>query len=185
MALGSDPDCDVGTAINTAPARPLTVAYINDDGVDGYSATGDTLIAGIFDTTRDGVVSMGDELRIDQYPVDFDAIIRGTFTEQTRVIQGPTCCGNPPSVIEVSAGGSIYRFQSDPDVELYVETGVDENARRVHCVTISDGLGLGSTDDIVAETLVGSTCIPDTPVNLFRVDNVGIDHAFIDVDLNP
>ena len=71
MALGSDPDCDMVTAILTAPLSLLVVAYINDDGVDGYSAADDTLISGIFDANRDGVVSSGDELRRDRYPLDF------------------------------------------------------------------------------------------------------------------
>ena len=52
--------------------KPLVVAFINDDGVAGYTRGKDTLIAGIFDADGDKEISVGDEIRTDRYPLDLE-----------------------------------------------------------------------------------------------------------------
>ena len=55
-----------------ADAPMLAVAYINVDGVDGYLAGSDTLIAKITDFNEDGAVGPGDCVITDSYPTDFE-----------------------------------------------------------------------------------------------------------------
>ncbi len=64
--------------------KPLVVAYIDDDGVDGYAKAKDTLIAGIFDANGDGEISVGDEVRADRYPLDLDSETRALRRSQSR-----------------------------------------------------------------------------------------------------
>ena len=47
----------------------LVVAYINEDNVDGYGPA-DTLIAGVHDTNQDGLVSAGDTVETNEFPMD-------------------------------------------------------------------------------------------------------------------
>jgi len=72
--------------VRTCEDKVLVVAYINDDGVDGYTKANDTLIAGIFDVNRDGDISVGDEIRTYRYPLDFEATSRGRFGVETHRI---------------------------------------------------------------------------------------------------
>ncbi len=66
--------------------EPLVVAYINDDGIDGYSSASDTLIAGIFDYNEDGVVSAGDLLGTNVFPMDEFGSTRSSFQRRVHVI---------------------------------------------------------------------------------------------------
>jgi hypothetical protein len=72
--------------VRTCEDKALVVAYINDDGVDGYTRANDTLIAGIFDVNGDGEISVGDEVRTYRYPLDFEATSRGRFGVETHRI---------------------------------------------------------------------------------------------------
>ena len=62
------------------PVALLAVAYTNVDGEDGYNPDVDVLIARFEDIDDDGVPSVGDIIRTNRYPIDFNDLTgAGTF----------------------------------------------------------------------------------------------------------
>jgi hypothetical protein len=82
----------------------LALAYVNLDGIDGYSSADDVLIAGLFDTDRDGVPSVGDR------------VVYGTY---------PTSFGTPPSTAEfgLSQVGVVTSVLIDTSNRTFVQSG--------------------------------------------------------------
>ena len=64
----------------------LVVAYFDNDRIGGFSLQRDTLIAGIFDVNQDGGVSVGDEIRMGNWPMDGDGSGFGSFSRTVHVI---------------------------------------------------------------------------------------------------
>lgn len=97
-------------AVNDAPAL-LAVAYINYDGIAGYDPSADTLIAGLFDTNGDGIVSPGDTLRTDFYPLNFNASLLGEFTVKDHIVSSGDSDGSGISSMRFSTDdGGLFRF---------------------------------------------------------------------------
>ncbi len=175
--------CSDGTSVSfpvpppDEPPMPgvLAVAYINDDGIDGYLEGADTLIEGLFDSNEDGVPSAGDEIRTGQYPLDVDATDRGSFGVATHTAD--VAVGNATSVTAF-VGGAAFSWVNSGDFESYEEGTVPESCSDAN-TTIIDDWSLSSDDGVCAGVLSPSQ--PNTPADdvLLRPG----DDAFIDVDI--
>ncbi len=182
VALGSDPVCDLAAVMVMALPPLLAVAYINDDGVDGYNASHDTLIAGLFDTNEDGMVSVGDEVRTKQYPLDFGATApRGSFTAITHVVT--TFTTPTPTIVQVRAGNSAFTFTSRPNgvdlggIEQYTEQGL----------FLTDIIDCFGPPECTSDTISVNTASPSKPDTRVVIPSIGTStlDAFIDVDIFP
>jgi len=171
----------------TVTARLLAVAYINDDGVDGYSATGDTLIAKIIDTNNDGVVSVGDEIHTNTYPLDFDAASRDTMNRKHLISRAQFA---DSEVVAVRARPDFSHFfhflhidvGSGQREEYTEQASVIEVVLREFTSRFVDSHTANRQDSIKADQQ--SPSHPDTAVPTIRTTH-GIDDAFIDVDIFP
>jgi hypothetical protein len=125
-------DCPPGTTTDAAGSTSssdcveslLAVAYSNLDGIDGYDPTaGDVLIAKLVDTNLDGVVSVGDEVVTDRFPLDFDASAFGSFQNTSHAVDAVDQ-SQAGSIKVLDATGSFYYWEHnvDPSTERYIES---------------------------------------------------------------
>lgn len=158
----------------------LAVAYINDDGIDGYSGTADTLIAGLFDANNDSVVSVGDQIRYGSYPMDFEAAQRGIYLES--VITVAEVFDQFSTVIRLrDTTGGDHEWETDADKDSYVcEAGSSDMF-----VRWIDGIGgpIITNDVITVESELGFCGTPRDVLGSSIVTLDNTDNHFIDVDI--
>lgn len=110
---------------NTPPSLGsiLVVAYIDEDGEDGFGSN-DTLIAAIFDSNLDGVVSVGDTIQTSEFPMDSLAATRVRATNSLHTID---TVSTGRFSVEVSANlvprveATIFTFNASSTLEQYGE----------------------------------------------------------------
>ena len=114
-------------------SEPFVVAYINDDGIDGYSRTADTLIAGIFDYNGDGQISVNDLVVTNSFPMNSSGSTRDTFQRNVHVIDFIQALSSEEVVVfsgffpcGYSCGVNTFHFRTRVDGgdsrEFYVES---------------------------------------------------------------
>jgi hypothetical protein len=173
----------------------LAVAYVNLDGVDGYSPTRDVLIAKLVDTDSDGAASVGDTIVMGEYPKDFAATSLGSFGVTSHVVTSVDSV-IPQKRISVSVGDDrAFEFRHITEVngtDITYET-YDEGFS--FCIEDPGGLPgdevcirstttfedtVGGSDRIATDA--SSPSVPDANLSLSRGSST-TDDAFVDVDV--
>ena len=153
----------------------LAVAYSNLDGVHGYDPSGsDVLIAKLLDSNADGVVSAGDTVVADRYPLDLGASAFGAF--QTTTAQVMSGNSSATQVYASTPTGAVV-FSDAPGVAEFFEVQgpVSGNA------TFQDTFQTTTSDLLVVQA--NAPLVPDTPVALTVGSNDVADAPFVDVDI--
>ena len=155
----------------------LAVAYSNLDGVDGFHAGQDVLIARLVDTNRDGVVSVGDTVETGRYPLDFDGTGFGVFRARTHTV---AVVQSPLGISVRDADGASFNFGSGPGAESYREYS-ETGSPRVEIIDVYFTLDpFFATDEIRVEP--GAPSDPDTAVEPWITAPWDAYDSFIDVD---
>jgi hypothetical protein len=110
-----------------APDYPpvLVVAYSNLDGVDGFHAGQDMLIARLVDTNRDGAATAGDTVELDRYPLGLAPPpgYYGHFTNNRFVATSVSFTA--PDLVNVNIGtDNVFAWTSTTDGEGFAEASV-------------------------------------------------------------
>lgn len=112
-----------GTAAFTVAAPPHVFARawtdVGDD--DAYDPASDVLIAELVDTNRDGVVSAGDTITTNEFPLGFDGATTsfGDFLVTSHTVTSLGTVG--PEVLEVFVGSSDFMWSAISGFERYLE----------------------------------------------------------------
>ena len=170
------------------PPPVLAIAYINDDAVDGYSTSDDTLIAALYDSNGDGYASFGDKVILDHYPTSFSGA-KGSFgVRELTVIEGGWA---KDGVLTVTARGLLteqielsFGFPEYDDREYFFARCVDTNLDcHAFPLRIYDTWSSATSVDYIEAYSIGPLAV-DTPalIDLDSTASAG-DLGFIDVDL--
>ncbi len=182
QGTGSGPwvNCEIPVPIPPEPPT-LVIAYADVNTNHVYDA-GDVMIAKIVDTNGDGAVTVGDIIKMGQYPVSpaiiTPAVLRGPFQDWKVKQHVVTSVGveADPDYVEVMSGAGLEhiwtRVGATYDDIYQEEDGVDTSA-------LIDDLDSGSGDVIVTEATQSQ---PTT--ELVAVWDFG-DDGFLDVDFAP
>jgi hypothetical protein len=158
--------------------KPLAVAYIDEDGDGKFHWNKDTVIAAVYDTNNDKVISLGDTLTFGEYPTHLDGLgAYGTFhpagdytIESVYLDTGYVQVG----VLDPDTGYLSYTiFQNYPNYESFSTPGV---------ALYDNHTSLGS-DYIIATSVedgAGFPAFPDTTVAYQPEPQPG-DDPFLDV----
>lgn len=179
-----------GVGVSCTPQPPgvtlLAVVYTNVDGQDGYDPDVDLLIAQFEDTDNDGVPSVGDVIRTNQYPLDQNDVTGGgTFqeTQHTITALGPGDYTTERlglfSVDTDTGTDQEFRWVSGTAGELFYEVAEPP----VVFSTFFDMIAVGGSSDNMKVEL-GSPSQPDTAATPNDLDRPG-DDPFIDADITP
>lgn len=103
--------------ITVSPPALLAVAFTNDDGVAGYNANTDNLIAALLDTNNDGVVSVGDSVQWGTYPVNFTGDVRGPLTGLGDPV---TAFSTSSGDIVVDVSNGTVRWSTNSEFDLFL-----------------------------------------------------------------
>ena len=158
----------------------LAVAYTNVDGVAGYDVAADVLIAKLVDTNADGVVSVGDTVVTDQYPLDSDASRFGTFQNTSHAVTSVTNATSDQILLEVGPDTEV-EWDAPPDYAQWSE--IDTTGQVFRQTVIVDGHFAGVGNAIQADPLLPTPSAPDTYVDFsdLGADN---DESFLDIDIS-
>jgi hypothetical protein len=101
----------------------LAVAFTDQNGNHTYEPKTDLLIAGLFDTNRDGAVSAGDTIHWGTYPTTFDGSgPRGTFTSPDLLV---TNAQVGSFSVDAVAGNDTILWSSDGSDHLGTFQGLE------------------------------------------------------------
>lgn len=95
----------------------LAMAYIDLDGAEGFDPEFDTMIGGLLDTDFSGSLTVGDEVRLDRYPLSFGPafLMTGEYQEKTGHIVTNIFANTPGSFYQVvTDGGVLFSWQNLP-----------------------------------------------------------------------
>ncbi|MDX1472343.1 MAG: hypothetical protein R3213_12660, partial [Flavobacteriaceae bacterium] len=185
--IGSMDDCD-DTDANVNPdsgcdAKIFAIAYSNLNGEPGFQEnSADVLISKLVDFNNDGVVSAGDKVITDRYPLDFNGTSFGSFTLKEHIIEPNRITANyvvviiqgssPREVLDwgIINGREFYR-------ESYYQNGIvtTDIVDSVSNLGFLDGFGINTN----------SPSKPEGPSIIISdiIDNSGVDNSFLDVDI--
>jgi hypothetical protein len=182
--------------LSTPPIEDLlAVAYVNADGVNGYSSD-DELIAMIRDTNGDGVVSVGDVITTYQFPLSHDGSPTVTFASpiSASITQlGPT--PDSSKFVSVLSGNYLFTFESSltSDIERYREVVCTLNEFPVSFLVceseftglvLKDSLLPGDQDfDRIAIRPGVPSGLPIAPLQDDLLKSSGGDDPFVDIDI--
>ena len=155
--------------------RVFALAFSNVDGVSGYDAANDVLIAKLVDTNGDDLVDAGDTVITDRYPLDFSVTSFGTFGVTSHVVANVAAAtGTQASVTDAS--GRSYIIEARETAQRYLES---TSTGSTFQTSIFDSIG--GADLIVAQS--SSPSQPGTVVPR-QIGGSAADSAFIDVVMN-
>jgi hypothetical protein len=160
-----------------APAV-LAIAYVNVDGVNGFTPSTDVLISKLVDTSGDKAPSAGDLVVSNRYPLTFDVGQLGTF----QVTKHPVVSVDFASYRQVvvrDANATQYYFNSGAFGPTTEET-YREQLWNGMGVLIADYLVGPTPEYLIVNSIAPSA--PDSPVDLTRNPGPG-DDRFVDVDI--
>jgi len=153
----------------------LAIAYTDVDANDGgYREGVDRPISVLLDANLDGVVSVGDEIRVYGFPIDFDASAFGSVAVSSHNVASVVFTRY--YIIVADAAGSTFRWSNWGGTELYAE--YDFNG--YFSLYLFDGIDNLSSDYIITE-FRHYPSHPDRTLWLTDAAN-GTDDTFIDIE---
>lgn len=106
--------------------KVFAVAYVDrNPGDGGYQEGTDVLIAKLVDANRDGVISVGDEVIRDRYPLDFDAAALGVFGGSSSPVEFVWTASSTDVLVGTGGTNAVW-FHNDQNLEYYFEETADE-----------------------------------------------------------
>lgn len=168
-------------ACTPAPDYPpvLAVAYSNLDGVDGFHAGQDMLIARLVDTNRDGAASAGDTVELGRYPTDLAASGFGNFANTKFVATSVTFLDPNQVVVNIGADHAFIWASFSPGLDAFGEGWNQTTVPEDHLV---EDWHFPSTNLDNIEVFSSSPSGPDTAVPYTALSSA-TDDPFIDVDI--
>lgn len=165
----------------SGPVLPmLAIAFTDvdpDDGA-GYKEGVDLPISALFDANGDGSISVGDEVRVYGFPVDFDASAFGSVSVSSHTVAGVLSTA-PDYVVVGDANGGLFYWMNRYSWESYFEEDADGWGTLV-VLDSTDGTALEPLDRI--ETVFrGEPSLPDRTLSL--TDAAATDDAFLDIEI--
>lgn len=103
------------------PAKVFARAWGDRDGVSGYNASADILIAQLVDTNRSGAIDAGDTMVTANYPTTFDLSASTPSGNTTHVLTSVVYVGTAD--VEVRAGDAYFEFYDSGYGQYYAEGG--------------------------------------------------------------
>ena len=169
-ATGSDSFTIVGHA------HAFAVAWTDKNDNHTYESATDSLIAEVVDTNDDGIVSIGDTVIADRYPLTVHASGFGTFGLTSETVTGVQDIGIGVSV-NIPSGFISWQHIATAEGVLFGLGGGSTNP------VLLDGTNpdldcVGDSSDAVV-LHVGGTLHPDTAADDVACDDA--DNAFVDV----
>ncbi|MCH5375065.1 MAG: hypothetical protein JJ992_13905 [Planctomycetes bacterium] len=167
----------------SGPVLPvLAIAYTDMDANDGagYREGVDRPVSVLLDANLDGVVSVGDEVRVYGFPVDFGASAFGSVAVSSHTV----------ARILIPSPDYIYVFDADEsgfywltsDRQLGWEAYVEEDPDGYPTLALSDGVD-GTFTDKIETALNGDPSRPDRTLLLTDAAANGTDDTFIDIQI--
>lgn len=165
----------------------LALAYSNLDGIEGYDPGGpDALVSKLVDSNRDGVVSVGDTVVTDKYPLDPVPTGFGNFQRTTHEVELVRYAEPLFVSLQVEGGATIWFSLGEPDppeyepFEQYIEVPADGSNGWVQIIDVHPGVG--HTDDKDWVMLNGTPpSLPEDELSTYVRD--ADDSDFLDVDI--
>ena len=157
--------------------RVFAVAFSDTNGNHAFETGTDRLIAALVDANEDGMVSVGDAVETDAFPLTFDPVADfGEFTVKSAPVTSVT--GFTPDSVQVTSTATVITWAtgSVDAVQWFPAGGGPESAlvdntnalfEQTDIISINEGAALGA--------------VPGD-VQLFGVDQT--DNAFLDISLD-
>ncbi len=171
----------VGAGCTPTPDETIfAVAYTNVDGVAGYDEATDVLIAKLVDTNNDGVVSVGDTVITDQYPLDSNASSFGTFQNTSHAVTSIMNASSDRVHLEIGPDTAV-EWDVAPEYAEWNE--LDTTGQVYRWTGVVDGHFAGVGNGIQAYPLLPTPSAPDTYVDFsdLGADN---DESFLEIDIS-
>jgi len=166
----------------SGPVLPvLAIAYTDMDANDGagYREGVDRPVSVLLDANLDGVVSVGDEVRVYGFPIDFGASAFGSVSvsshDVTTVVLG---LSGQITVLDADGSGFYWLTSGHYGWEMYLEEDSDGYAT-LGLVDYVDG----NFTDKIETVLNGAPSRPDRTLLLTDAAANGTDDTFIDIQI--
>src|SRR5262245_35034523 len=156
----------------------LAVAFTDLNGNNKYNPGKDTLIAALWDTNNDGVVSVGDTIQWGTYPAIPDGSASGTGGIYTQILFTTVTAVNPvfdPNLlvsVQTTAGTVIWA--ANPNAEAFSTNGPFGLES-----SLVDSINLLLEDRILTTTTAPGPGLPNTNLDVHTLQSG--DQAFLDV----
>jgi hypothetical protein len=172
--FASEEECVAYGAKGGVYTRVFAVAFTDVNSNHSYEPATDILIAKLTDTNLDGIVSNGDTITTDQYPLTTSATTFGSFGTTshavTLVSPAPTA-----TLISVNAGsGRFFQWSKPSNLESYHEQNIFNGE-----TLLNDSLS-SFCDQMLVQT--DSPSAPHTAVGvIIDCAGAGTNNDFVDV----
>jgi len=178
--FGSQNECVAYGAMGASydsTARVFAIAYSNLDGVAGFNAASDVLIAKLVDTNQDNSLDAGDTVLMGRYPINFAASAFGTWGVTTHTVASVDEADSIVVRVFDSAGARFEWQGATGSGAAYVESN------RKATTQFLDFFGFPCALDDELGVFLGSPSQPSVAAAGNACD--GTDDTFIDAALTP